>query len=92
MNQFEGYSLDIDGLLQFRGRIYVPKDSGLRRLVMDESHRSPYSAHPGVKKMYETLKNVFFWPRMKKEMAKYVAHCLECQQVKAEHHHPAGLL
>ena len=59
---------------------------------MDKAHRSPYSTHPGLKKMYKTLKKVFFWPRMKKEMAAYVAHCLECQQVKAEHHHPTGLL
>ena len=29
---------------------------------------------------------------MKKEVAEYVAHCLTCQQTKAEHQRPAGLL
>ena len=29
---------------------------------------------------------------MKKDIADFVAHCLECQWVKAEHQHPAGLL
>ena len=29
---------------------------------------------------------------MKSEVAEYIARCLECQQVKAEHQHPAGLL
>eukprot|EP00253_Pinus_taeda_P011684 PITA_11684 len=29
---------------------------------------------------------------MKKEIAEYLARCLECQQIKAEHFHPAGLL
>ncbi|PKI35902.1 hypothetical protein CRG98_043708 [Punica granatum] len=29
---------------------------------------------------------------MKKEIAEYVAKCLVCQQVKAEHQHPSGLL
>jgi len=29
---------------------------------------------------------------MKTEVAKYIARCLECQQVKTEHQHPAGLL
>eukprot|EP00253_Pinus_taeda_P019762 PITA_19762 len=29
---------------------------------------------------------------MKKEVAEYLAKCLECQQVKVEHQHPAGLL
>ena len=29
---------------------------------------------------------------MKKEVAEYLAHYLECQEVKEEHQHPAGLL
>ena len=29
---------------------------------------------------------------MKNELAEYIATCFECQQVKAEHQHPAGLL
>ena len=29
---------------------------------------------------------------MKNELAEYIAKCFECQQVKIEHQHPAGLL
>jgi hypothetical protein len=29
---------------------------------------------------------------MKKDIVSYVATCLECEQVKVEHRHPAGLL
>eukprot|EP00253_Pinus_taeda_P008175 PITA_08175 len=29
---------------------------------------------------------------MKKDVVEYLARCLECQQVKAEHQHPTGLL
>jgi hypothetical protein len=29
---------------------------------------------------------------LKKDIADYLAKCLECQQVKAEHQHPVGLL
>eukprot|EP00253_Pinus_taeda_P013679 PITA_13679 len=29
---------------------------------------------------------------MKRNVAEYLARCLECQQIKAEHQHPAGLL
>ena len=29
---------------------------------------------------------------MKKDVAKYIAKCMECQRVKVEHKHPAGLL
>ena len=33
-----------------------------------------------------------FWPGMKKDVADYLARCLECQQVKVEHHHLVGLI
>ena len=42
--------------------------------------------------MHETLKREFFWVGMKRDIVQYVTHWLECQQVKAEHHHPIGLL
>jgi hypothetical protein len=49
-------------------------------------------AHPGVTKMRADLKPLFFWKGMKADIVNYVARCLECQQVKAEHRHPTGLL
>ena len=56
----EGYSIDHGGLLRFQGRVYVPANEELRRLVLDEAHRAPYSTHPGVRKMLETLKKAFY--------------------------------
>ena len=38
------------------------------------------------------IRKDLFWLNMKKEVANYLACCLECQQVKVEHQHPAGLL
>jgi hypothetical protein len=49
-------------------------------------------AHPGVMKMKEDLNPLFFWKGMKVDIVSYMARCLECQQVKAEHRHPTGLL
>ena len=59
---------------------------------MKEAHQAPYATHPGVQKMYADLKKLFFWTGMKKDITKFVAQCLECQQVKAEHRHSAGFL
>lgn len=42
--------------------------------------------------MYKDLKLNFWWYGMKREVAQSVAKCLVCQQVKAEHQRPAGLL
>ena len=76
--------------LQFRGRLYVPPTA--RQELCDEAHRSKLSIHPGGNKMYQNVRRHFWWPGMKKDIADYVSRCLTCQQVKAEHQRPAGLL
>lgn len=90
--KFFGYFMDSDGVFLYGGRMYVPPTKGLRTLILTEAHRAPYSAHPGVKKMYADLRSLYFWAGMKRDIADFVARCLECQRVKAEHHHPVGLL
>ena len=42
--------------------------------------------------MRADLKPLFFWKVMKADIVNFVARCLECQWVKDEHRHPAGLL
>jgi hypothetical protein len=44
--KFEGFTMDNDGLLRFRNRIYVPPNDELRSLILNESHRAVYMAHP----------------------------------------------
>ena len=38
------------------------------------------------------LRKEYLWPNMKKKVVEFIARCIECQQVKVEHQHPAGLL
>ena len=61
-------------------------------MILKEAHRALYCVHPGVKKMYTDMRKLFFWVGMKHNVVHFVAKCLECQQVKFDHHHPAGLL
>ena len=42
--------------------------------------------------MYNNLKQLYWWPSMKRDISDFVARCLVCQQVKAEHQVPSGLL
>ncbi|KAI3809549.1 hypothetical protein L1987_25526 [Smallanthus sonchifolius] len=81
-----------DDTLYFMNRIWVPCFGNLRELVMDEAHKSRYSIHPGSDKMYKDLKEHYWWPNMKGEIAIYVGKCLTCSKVKAEHQKPSGLL
>ncbi|KAD2394100.1 hypothetical protein E3N88_41077 [Mikania micrantha] len=42
--------------------------------------------------MYKDLKEYYWWPGMKKDIALYVGKCLTCSKVKAEHQKPSGML
>ncbi|GKC42368.1 putative reverse transcriptase domain-containing protein [Tanacetum coccineum] len=61
-------------------------------LQRDEAHNSKYSVHPGADKMYYDLRDMYWWPRLKKDIAVYVSRCLTCLKVKAKHQRPSGLL
>ena len=79
-------------MLWFKNRLVVPKDFELRKQILDEAHNSRLSIHPGSNKMYQDLKQRFWWTRMKREIAKYVSECDICRRVKASHLRPAGTL
>ncbi|CAL9029102.1 unnamed protein product [Prunus brigantina] len=84
------YSVRNDGALMVGTRLYVPNDQALKREILEEAHSSAFAMHPGSTKMYYTLKEHYWWPFMKKEIAEYVSKCLICQQVKAERQKPSG--
>ncbi|GKA48110.1 putative reverse transcriptase domain-containing protein, partial [Tanacetum coccineum] len=81
-----------DGTLCLNNQSWLPCYGDLRTLVMHESHKSKYSIHPGSDKMYQDLKQLYWWPNMKANIATYVSKCLTCAKVKAEHQKPSGLL
>ena len=73
-------------------RLCVPDVIDVRREIMEEVHSSAYAMHPGSTKMYHTLKEHYWWKGMKRDIAEFVSRCLTCQQMKAKHQKPAGLL
>ncbi|GJS52516.1 hypothetical protein Tco_0625878 [Tanacetum coccineum] len=81
-----------DGTLCLNNRSWLPRYGDLRTLIMHESHKSKYSVHPGSDKMYQDMKQLYWWPNMKADIATYVSKCLTCLKVKAEHQKPSGLL
>nr|XP_004506444.1 uncharacterized protein LOC101510506 [Cicer arietinum] len=79
-------------ILRCNGRVCTPDNTELRKTILDEAHKSKLSIHPSTTKMYKYLKQKFWWSRMKKQVAEYVASCLTCQKAKVEHQKPRGLL
>jgi hypothetical protein len=85
------FRLDDEGVLWFKDRLVVPKDRELRNDIMSKAHSSKLSIHRGSNKMYYDLKSYYWWTKMRKEIAAYVARCDTCCRVKAMHM-KAGLL
>ena len=68
-----GFRVDDAGAIWFKNRLVVPKLPELLQQILDEAHTIRYSIHPGSNKMYQNLKQRFWWTKMKIEIARYVA-------------------
>ena len=88
------FTVEDDGTLFFKGRLVVPSKDNLdmTREVMKEAHDTPLSIHPRSTKMYQDIRQRFWWSNMKQDIARYVAECDVCRRIKAEHQWPAGTL
>jgi hypothetical protein len=74
-----GFSKDDEGVLWYKGRIYVPNVKELKDKILREAHESAYSIHPGGNKMYRDLKATYWWYGMKRDVVEYVALYDTCQ-------------
>jgi hypothetical protein len=83
---------DDQGIVWFNNRIVVPKDTDVCQQILDEAHLSRYSIHPESTKMYQDLKQHYWWTKMKIEIARYVVRCDTCRRVKAIHMKTTGPL
>nr|GEV12711.1 reverse transcriptase domain-containing protein [Tanacetum cinerariifolium] len=61
-----------DRTLYYLDRIWVPLKGDVRTLIMDEAHKLSYSVHLGADKMYYDLRDRYWWPGIKKDIAVYV--------------------
>jgi hypothetical protein len=92
LQKIKEYEIKEDRLLMHKNRIYVPSYGELRNLVLKEMRDVSYAGHTGYQKTITAARSQFFWLGMKKDVAGYIARCIECQKVKDEHRHPTGLL
>ena len=88
----EGWTVNADGSLRYRGQVVVPQLTDLREDILREFHCSRFAVHPSGTKMYQDLCLQYYWSGMKRHVGDFVRLCLMCQQVKVEHQRPAGLL
>ncbi|GAB2274961.1 hypothetical protein Dimus_039102 [Dionaea muscipula] len=78
-----------DGLLLFKGRIYLLPTSPIVQKILLEYHGS---THEGSAKFLQRLRSSFYWQGMRLMARNFIRHCEVCQWTKAEHCTPAGVL
>nr|GEX32297.1 putative reverse transcriptase domain-containing protein [Tanacetum cinerariifolium] len=71
-----------DGSLYFLDRIWVPLVGGVRTIIMDKTHKTRYFIYPRADKTYHDIRNLYWWPRMKRDIAIYVSKCLTCSKAE----------
>ena len=86
------FSVKEDGSLYFKDKLCVPADSELKKELLHEAHNSLFTMHPRSNKMYQDLKQNYWWKGMKRDVTDYVSKCLTCHQVKAKHQVSSRLL
>jgi hypothetical protein len=83
---------DSNDVVWFGKRLVVPTNQEIQKTIFDEAHLSKFSIHPGSTKMYQDLKENFWWSNMKVDIAKYVSECDTCHKMKARNLKSAGVL
>jgi len=89
------YSMEwsnVDGLLRFREKIYVPWSLDLRRQIVALCHDTQIAGHPGRWKTLELVSRNYWWPQMSRYISQYVSTCDLCLQIKPWRHSPVGEL
>ena len=79
-------------VFRYQEKLCVPNVDGLRNLILEETHGSHYSIHPFSTKIYQDLREVFWWESLKNDIAEFVVTCPNFHQAKAEHQKLGGLL
>ena len=81
-----------NALLYVYGLIYAPDNENLYREILHAHHDYPAAGHPGCAATYELISRDYWWPGMRKTIARYLANCDTCARIKPVRHAPYGLL
>jgi hypothetical protein len=71
-----------DGLVMFRGLVYIPNNKEIWRKILELFHDSPAAGHPGRAKTLELVSRNYWWPQIAKYVNDFVDGCEKCKSTK----------
>lgn len=85
-------SLDAQGRVCFRNRLWAPEDENLRTGLIQRIHDSTLNAHPGKNGTVAALSRICFWPNMASDIARFIRNCVDCRRSTVWREKKHGLL
>ena len=75
-----------------KGKVWIPCDPSLHKLIMESEHDSRMAGHMDMDKTMELVDRNFYWSEMAKDIEDYVQSCEDSQKNKASRHKSHGAL
>ncbi|KAI0994050.1 hypothetical protein K3495_g14133 [Podosphaera aphanis] len=80
------------GILRYQGRIWVPLYEPLTTALIQNTHDSIISGHPGRDATLAQVARSYFWPRISKAVKRFCKNCHVCGRSSIWRHQKQGLL
>jgi hypothetical protein len=81
-----------DRILRYRGRKWIPEWEPLQTALIQNTHDSYLTGHPGREGTVATLGRDYFWPGMYKQVRRFLRNCDICRRKTVWRHHKKGFL
>jgi len=82
------WTVEEEGLLLLRGKIFVLDVGNLRLRVLQGKHDHPLAGHFGQEKTLQLVRQDYTWPNLRHFVQDYVNSCSTCLCNKSRHHPP----
>src|SRR4051812_13508747 len=94
INQCKGgeFRVDDNCVMRYGNIVCILGVSKLKKIILEEGHKSGSYIYLGATKIYQDLKRLFWWPGMKKYVVGFFYACLTRQKLKIKHQTPSGLM
>ena len=82
---------DSDDLLWYQGKIWIPNDKGIQITLITKHYDPLQAGHGGTAKTTELISRLYYGPKIREDIKRFIKNCDTCQSTKVVRHAPSGL-